>query len=175
MHQTVIPKGGHLAPWGSTCRGRFEKVALAHIFRTDVLQIRFPGFPAPDVSDAPFWLTLSTALAITASRELAIDVKDLDSTYRSQTSEGRTGELVLYDRVPGGAGHVARIRDNLPSLLVATLQNLRTCSNLDCDPDGACYTCLRSHRNQFHWENLKRSAPVSWLSVPCAQVGSVKP
>ncbi|WP_428939242.1 DUF1998 domain-containing protein [Fontivita pretiosa] len=170
VDDAAAPRAGHITPWGSTCRGRFEKVALAHIFTTDVLQVRFPGYPAPAVTDAPFWFTLATALANTACRKLYIDPADLDSTYRSQSGTNACGELVLYDRVPGGAGHVDRIRNHLPDLLRETLQLLSHCSNQDCDQDAACYACLRSHRNQFQWSNLKRSAPLPWLQSLCAAI-----
>ena len=43
---------------------------------------------------------------------LVIPRRDLDGTYRSQGEGSSAGELVVYDRVPGGAGYVGRIRRN---------------------------------------------------------------
>ena len=59
------------------------------------------------------------------------------------------GELVVYDRVPGGAGYVSRIGKELPGILEATLRRVLNCTNPQCDPQGSCYTCLRSYGNQF--------------------------
>lgn len=145
------------------CRGRFQRIALAHIFETDVLQTRFPGRPAPAVTDQPFWFTLTSGFLASACEVLAIDRGDLDGTYRSCTGEDHTGELVIYDRVPGGAGHAERIQENLRPILRAVLDRLRNCPNPQCALDSSCYTCLRSHRNQFHWDALQRSAPIPWL------------
>lgn len=161
--------GAHKTPWGSECRGQFQPVALAHIFHTDVLQVRFDGFPP--VSEASFWLTLATAFTNAACELLSIDPKDLDSTYRSQSDADVHGELVIFDRVPGGAGHVEQIRRRLRDVLNATIERLRKCRNPDCAEDSSCYACLRSHRNQFQWASLKRSAPLPWLE----QIATFRP
>jgi len=158
-------QGSHTSPWGGTCNGHFQKMALAHIFETEVLQIRFPGHPAPPVSEAAFWMTLTAAFVNSACDVLAIDRGDLDATYRSCTGEDRIGELVLYDRVPGGAGHTNRIRNSLPAIFAATLERLERCPNPQCDVNSGCYTCLRSHRNQFHWDALQRNVPIPWLKA----------
>jgi ATP-dependent helicase YprA (DUF1998 family) len=162
----------HQTPWGSTCRGQFKPVALAHVFETDVLQIRFPGAGAAPVSERAFWLTLATALTSTACVKLSIDPKDMGSTYRSQSEQDQAGELVLFDRVPGGAGHVQRIRDDLPEILKLSLGKLRMCSNTDCDIEASCYACLRSYKNQFDWDHLRRSAPLLWLERLCGNLGA---
>jgi hypothetical protein len=163
IDQDSAPQRGtaHETPWGSECRGQFQPVALAHIFRTDVLQIRFHGFPP--ISEASFWLTLATGLTNAACEALSIDAKDLDSTYRSQSASDVEAELVIFDRVPGGAGHVEQIRIHLRNVLRATQQRLEECRNPDCVLDSSCYACLRSHRNQFQWSLLKRGAPLAAL------------
>ena len=74
------------------------------------------------------------------------------------------GELVVYDRVPGGAGYVSRINAELPGILEATLQRVLNCTNSQCDPLGSCYACLRSYGNQFQWENLHRNLVSDWLA-----------
>jgi hypothetical protein len=153
--------GAHESPWGTECRGRFEPAALAHIFRTDVLQIRLPQCPV--IGNASFWLTLSTALTNAACEALSIDPKDLDSTYRSQSADTELGEIVIFDRVPGGAGHVEQIRQQLRMVFAATIERLEHCRNPDCSIDGSCYACLRSHRNQFSWSSLKRSEPLPYI------------
>jgi len=164
----AIPFGGrlpreHRTPWGARCTGRFDCVALAHVFDTDVMQIRFHGHDSPSVYETPFWTTLTTALRNSGCELLHIDPADLDTTYRSRSADDDRGEIVLYDRVPGGAGHVQRIRDHMREVLESTLNLLENCPNPECHTESSCYACLRSHRNQFTWPSLRRSAPVSFL------------
>jgi len=162
----------HKAPWGATCRGKFQKIALAHVFITDVMQVRFPGHGFPHISDTAFWLTLTTAFRNTACQLLHIDSDDLDATYRGCREDGPEGEIVLYDRVPGGAGHVERIRAEMAAILKGTRTLLADCPNPECDLESSCYACLRSHRNQFYWHNLRRNAPLPLLGKLCPQPGT---
>ena len=161
------PGSEHITPWGSRCRGRFEQIALAHVFSTDVMQIRFPGFSTPLIGNSEFWMTLTTGLINSACEILSIDRGDLDATYRSHSEDDPKGEIVIYDKVPGGAGHVQRIRQNLRTVFHATLERLRSCSNPECDIQSSCYACLRSHRNQFCWASLRRTVPIPWLTGLC--------
>ena len=57
-----------------------------------------------------------------------------------------------------------RINDQLSEVLKETLNRTQTCKNPQCDPQGSCYSCLRSYQNQFKWENLKRNLVSDWLS-----------
>jgi hypothetical protein len=157
----------HTKPWGAKCTGqRIVTVDLAHRFETDTLQIRFDGvLPLPPTVDrTDFWISLQTALTMAAADVLVIPPRDIDGTFRSQSEQGSRGELVIYDRVPGGAGYVERIQQELPRILGETLSRTRKCRNLQCDPQGSCYACLRSYGNQFQWENLHRNLVSDWLS-----------
>lgn len=155
----------HQSPWGTSCTGVVLKTHLAHEFETDTLQLRFATerIQVPDVTDREFWFSFQTAFVIAAAEVLSIPRSDLDSTYQSQSSSNLAGELIVYDRVPGGAGYVSRIIDRLPRVLLRTLERTRTCDNSLCDPEGSCYTCLRSYGNQFYWDRLKRKKVADWL------------
>jgi hypothetical protein len=157
--------GAHKKPWGPECNGGKITVDLVCKFRTDTLQIRFNGVrPAPPpVSDRSFWLSLQTAFIAAAADTLVIPRRDLDGTFRSQGEGAVAGELVIYDRVPGGAGYVGRIRDELPEILGKTLERVARCPNESCQPAGSCYTCLRTYGNQFDWDLLRRDQVGSWL------------
>lgn len=155
----------HSAPWGSSCNN-FHVVTtdLAFQFGTDTLQVRFAGDPvAPPINDESFWLSLQTTLVAAAAEVLAIPPSDIAGTYRSQFQAGAGGELVMYDRVPGGAGYVERIVGQLGTILQAALDRTRRCRNPLCDPEGSCYACLRSYGNQFKWNLLKRGPVARWL------------
>jgi hypothetical protein len=157
----------HKTPWGAKCSNRTLTVAdLVCRFETDTLQIRFDGVhpPPPTVDNIGFWISLQTAFTAAAADLLVIPARDLDGTFRSQSEAGMRGELVVYDRVPGGAGYVSRISEELPAILESTLRRVLNCTNSQCDPQGSCYTCLRSYGNQFQWENLHRNLVSDWLA-----------
>jgi hypothetical protein len=117
----------------------------------------------PPISDVSFWLSLHTAFISASSDVLKIPPRDLAGTYRAQDGGGRRGEIVVYDRVPGGAGYVQRIQQQLGEVLQATLQRVQACPNPLCDPDASCYACLKSYQNQIYWDQLKRSVVTAWL------------
>lgn len=157
----------HTKPWGSECSNKtLTTVDLVCRFHTDTLQIRFDGIhPAPpNVDDTDFWISFQTAFTAAATDVLIIPPRDIAGTFRSQSEHGLRGELVVYDRVPGGAGYVDRIRDELPCILEETLRRVKECRNPECDPQGSCYACLRSFANQFQWEHLHRNIVADWLS-----------
>jgi hypothetical protein len=167
--------GAHKKPWGPECKGGKITVDLVCEFRTDTLQIRFNNVePAPPpVSDRSFWLSLQTAFIAAAADALVIPRRDLDGTFRSQGDGSVAGELVIYDRVPGGAGYVGRIREELPEILTKTFERVARCPNDSCQLAGSCYACLRTYGNQFDWDLLRRDRVGEWLASVLARRKSV--
>jgi hypothetical protein len=156
----------HRTPWRPKCGGtRIERVDLGYRFKTDTLQLRFDGLhPAPPpITERSFWLSFQTAMVASAAEVLSIPRDDIDATHRSQSSGGFGGELVIYDRVPGGAGYVEAIKERLREILDATLERVAHCTNATCDPLGSCYVCLRTYGNQFQLELSRRNAVSEWL------------
>src|ERR1035438_9219934 len=124
-------------------------------------------FPFPKYALCGFTGTRSgTDISSPYRQVLAIPTSDT-GTYRSQFQAGAGGELVMYDRVPGGAGYVERIVEQLGTVLQAALDRTRRCRNPLCDPEGSCYACLRSYGNQFKWNVLKRGPVARWLERFC--------
>jgi hypothetical protein len=161
---TTPRKPDHDTPWGSPCRGGYIVATdLAFQFDTETLQLRFLGTPctAP-VSDESFWLSLQTAFVSAAAEVLSIPTTDIAATYQ----DGPNGqpELVIYDRVPGGAGYVDRIRRDLRTIFEVAFNRTSNCRNPLCDQAGSCYACLRSYGNQFKWAQLNRGLVAAWLS-----------
>lgn len=159
--------GAHKKPWGPDCSGGRITADLVCEFRTDTLQLRFDRVrPAPPgVGDRSFWLSLQTGFIAAVADTLVIPRRDLDGTYRSQGEGSSAGELVVYDRVPGGAGYVGRIRQELPRILNSMLERVRNCPNPACEPAGSCYACLRTYGNQFNWDILRRDGIADWLGA----------
>lgn len=73
--------------------------------------------------------------------------------------------LILYDRTPGGAGHVRRL--NHPKVLEGVLkETLYLMEDCDCggeDGDSSCYTCLRGYYNQKYHDILNRRDVIVFL------------
>ena len=74
--------------------------------------------------------------------------------------------LVLFDDVPGGAGHVRRIahdEDTLTSVLKAALKKLEGCDCGGEQRNTSCYGCLRNYRNQFCHDELERGIVIDFF------------
>ena len=71
-------------------------------------------------------------------------------------------DLIIYDNVPGGAGHVKRIMDK--RMLVETFElALKKVEQKCCDEDSSCYNCLRNYNNQTYHKLLKRKLAIEAL------------
>ncbi|HLF27722.1 MAG TPA: DEAD/DEAH box helicase [Anaerolineae bacterium] len=149
----------HLDPrTGRKCRGTFVNRHLGHEFLTDVLELRFLGTLCVG-RDEGFWLSLLYATLEGAAETLSIRRDDLDGClYRYNLSQPPA--LMLFDNVPGGAGHVKRIGDNLKPVLASALERIGNC---ECGPETSCYECLRNYRNQPYHELLARGPVVEFL------------
>jgi hypothetical protein len=135
-----------------------------------VLELRFTGFLAND-PDYALWYSTMYALLEGASDALGIRRDDLDGTvYRH--SDSPIPALILYDNVPGGAGHVRRISEELPATLMAAWTRMaREC----CGEDTSCYECLRNFRNQPFHDQLKRSRARDYLRRILEAAGLLEP
>ena len=67
-----------------------------------------------------------------------------------------------HDSVPGGAGHVRRIADHLEEVVEAAIARVKSCES--CQPDTACYGCLKTYDNQFCHHLLSRGAVLEFLT-----------
>lgn len=148
-----------------------QRLSLGHIQTTNTLHIRFVGYEQiniPKPGDLSFWLSLLYAIIHGASHRLQIERRDIDGVLFPR-SVGSTWEqtIVLYDNVPGGAGHVKKIKENL----IEVLQEARRILNcIDCAPDTSCYHCLRDFNNQFFHQYLKRDQAQKFLDLLVASL-----
>lgn len=138
---------------------------LGHSFITDVLEIRLTGLlpmqhhTSVNQDEKDLWYTLLYAFLEGASRALSIRRDDLNGTaYYYQP--GIPPALILYDDVPGGAGHVRRINEALPAVFQAAYDHVNRC---ECGPETACHQCLWNFYNQPLHEKLARGLAVNFL------------
>lgn len=155
---------------GSSCQGPIglggnnqgQNVALGHRYETDVVWLEFHGTKHSRI-DTGFWLSLAYALTNAACRELNIERSDLEATTVPLEDQADRHAIVIYDAVPGGAGHCRQILHSLPRVIRRAHSLLAGC---DCDPDSTgCYGCLCDYQNQFAHDELSRGAPLKYLGV----------
>lgn len=144
---------------GRDCSGFIQTFHLGHEFITDVLEIRFNGALAP-AGDLNLWLTTLYALLEGASETLGIPRDDLDGTLFPYQG-GEPPALVLFDNVPGGAGHVRRVAKALPAVVQAAWERVANC---ECGEETSCYECLRNFYNQWCHDALQRGAARRFFS-----------
>jgi ATP-dependent helicase YprA (DUF1998 family) len=171
VRQSEIKKGkGHNTPFGTPCFGSVQSpISLGHEFPTDVLRMQFLTQP-PLLNIDPVWFAYSLAYAVVegAAEILEVPSSDLNATV-AYGSEHFIPPIVLYDNVPGGAGLVARLEDK--SVLKRTLEAARTRvkGTCNCGEDTSCYGCLRSYRNQFAHQHLRRGPVMHYLEMMLAK------
>ncbi len=140
---------------------------LGHRFITDVLEIQLTGSHPMQSNRNSYqdekdtWRSLLYALIEGASRSLGIRRDDVSGTiYHYSYASGQPPALVLYDDVPGGAGHVRRVNEALPDVFGAAYEHVNLC---ECGEETACHQCLWQFRNQpFHHE-LSRGLAADFL------------
>lgn len=159
----------HDTPSGYRCRNdgtnKLKKFALGYRFETDVVQIKFLN---PDLSDYDYSISVLHGILRGVSSFLNIEHNDISGClqYFFNETTGRPNfEVVLYDRTPGGAGHVRRINSQM--VLEGVLQEtLRIMEDCDCggeDKDTSCYTCLQGYYNQKYHDVLNRRNVIDFL------------
>ncbi len=152
-------RGKHKTPYGIECPSTLRgPLHLGHSFKTDVISISFVE-PQIGQKDDSFWYSLLYAVLEGASQALGIRRQDLDGClYPSE--EGIM--LILFDNVPGGAGHVKRLmnEENLNDVLKNALARVENCT---CGLETSCYGCLRNYQNQFCHKYLKRKVILEFL------------
>jgi ATP-dependent helicase YprA (DUF1998 family) len=151
---------------GRQCTGQLHTRHLGHEFITDVLELRFEGLLASS-PDHSLWLSLLYALLEGSSQALGIRRDDLDGTLYRHTHDVAPA-LVLFDNVPGGAGHVHRIADHLRPVFESAWEKVATC---ECGEETSCYECLRNYRNQHFHDRLHRGLVRDFLEEVFVRAG----
>ena len=143
-----IRKGGDIK-----CSGWLSVAHLAHEFLTDVVEIRTSIPTGPDAARSVVYALLEGAAVLSIKRD------EIDGTLHTYQSSG-SKSFVVFDTVPGGAGHAQRISQQLPQVIDYALRRLESC---ECGPETACYKCLRAYTNQAWHEVLSRGAAIDVL------------
>lgn len=169
--ETIEIKRVHQNPRGKDCKNTsFKRKKINHIFRTDVVVIDFGSLSR----DYDTMLSVMYALLNGMSEALDIDFNDISGCLKISTWDHvhPNYSIVLYDSVPGGAGHVTRLLtdDNLLKNVISTAYSRVS----TCNCDTSCYSCLRSYNNQRFHDNLDRNKAADFLQYLVGNATKVK-
>lgn len=139
----------------SDCKcDELEYLRLGHKFQTDVARFTIPMLDSSDKNNYAQALSFLYAFLEGISLALGIERNDIDGVLEIN-SDWQSYDIILYDSVPGGAGHVKRLlnREAIIKSLKAALDKV---SKDCCDENTSCYNCLRNYYNQSHHSKLQR-------------------
>jgi hypothetical protein len=146
----------HKTAYGHDCSNtKLYPYSLSHIFKTDVVQLTFSY-------NADFNTMQSVMYALLKAVSLVLDIESTDINgclYASKT--GSLYSVILYDSVPGGAGHIHRIATSENVFMEVIEKAYQICSDCDCSP--SCYKCLRDYYNQECHSILNRGLAEKFL------------
>ena len=123
---------------------------------TDVLILDWPG----DADEASLF-SLGRALVLSGARLLELDSRELDLQLKTREA-GRLGVL-LYDTMPGGAGHCLELFKLGRPWLLEARKTLRGTPSHDAVCRRACLECLLDFAGQFHANRLNRKGALELL------------
>lgn len=162
----IRSKKPHYNPYGKECKNKkLYRRTLGHKFKTDVACISIDQYLDRDMA-----LSIVYALLEGVSQYLGIERNDISGTLhynRLDTGIWETS-FILFDTVPGGAGHVRRIgeadEEQFKMMLQKSLEIVKQCNcGKDSNGDSACYSCLCNYYNQKHHDILKRRYAIEFF------------
>lgn len=162
---------GHKTPYGQDCSARpdtLRQVMLGHELLTDVLKLQFQ-LPPPNTTDLT-WLAFALAYALLEGAAETLDVPATDLSATVAYARGQAiPPIVLFDNVPGGAGLVAQLQDQVALRHCLEAARERVSGKCGCREEESCYGCLRNYRNQFAHSYLKRGAALKYIDLVLEQ------
>ena len=140
--------------YGKCSNTKLIRQGLGYAYKTDVLKMVI-SLPF----DGGYNQAISTLYALLEGISLAFDIErnDIDGIY---VNENDNQVFVLFDTVPGGAGHVKRLI-NRDEMLMAFKYAYEKVSQECCDT--ACYNCIKNYKNQKYHEFLRRGLAKDFL------------
>lgn len=159
----------HKSSSGRECKGRFERVSLGYNFETDIVELDFANVFQDLNIEEGFWESLMYSIIEGVSAALEIDRSDIDGTL--YTIDNSSKSLILFDTVPGGAGHVKRLmnEDQLKMALEKAYEIVEDCTCGGENRDTSCYGCLRNYYNQYCHDKMKREYAIYGLRILVAK------
>lgn len=158
----------HVPPYGfkKTCRPEDVNLirpdaAIGHRYETDIAVLSLQGTEKPG-TEVGFWLSVAYAIVHGAVAALQIERADLEVTLVPQPGN-RGQDILVYDAVPGGAGHCRHIIEDIETVIEKARDMLASCG---CEPAATgCYSCLCDYSNQWAHDQLSRGEALNYLNL----------
>lgn len=127
--------------------------ALGTDFVSDVLELVF------EIEDAPFaspddWEATMWSIFTAAAKILEIPETELGGTIYE--NEMHSISIMIYDNVPGGAGHALQLNDMVAHLIETAYSVVD--GHCGCGEETCCYGCIANYYNQMKQAKLSRGA-----------------
>jgi hypothetical protein len=140
---------------------------LGHIFKTDVLRIRFKSDTNPtcicgDVTCSGPLESAVAAIVAGATRTLGVASGDLNSGIGERQGSSEKN-IMIFDATPGGAGLAKAMADRLPEIIRTAIGIVKNCSDCGKSTETSCYSCIRNYGNQRLHDHLTRGAAELFL------------
>lgn len=152
---------------GTKCNNEIlNKYALGYRFDTDVMQIRFCW---PALTNYDQALSVMYAIMRGTCSYLDIEEKDIAGClqyFKNNRTLGGSFTIVLYDRTPGGSGHVKNMKKEsvFEAIMYEARSMVETCKCGGVQADTSCYNCLRSYSNQRVHDKLQRRYVLEFMN-----------
>lgn len=165
---TSLKKHKNYRQFDCSCE-ELTQVRLGHRFQTDVARFTIPMLCSFTKEDYAIALSFMYAFLEGISIGLGIERNDIDGVLELNL-EQYSYDILIYDNVPGGAGHVKRLVEKnavITSLNAAYVKVSQQC----CDENTSCYNCLRNYYNQTNHSKLKRKYARDFIESLLRQIG----
>lgn len=127
--------------------------ALGTAFVSDVLELVFDFDEATVCSDGD-WEAVMWALFTAAAKILEVPETELGGT--TYKNDAGSFSILIYDDVPGGAGHVRQLSKEVTDLIEEAYNVVD--GHCGCGEETCCYGCIANYYNQVVQANLSRGA-----------------
>ncbi len=125
--------------------------ALGTAFVSDVLELAFRS-DSHLYGKIEDWEAVMWALFTAAAQILEVPETELGGTiYRNETEDV---SVMIYDDVPGGAGHARQLNDQVKELVERAYVVVD--GHCGCGEDSCCYGCIANYYNQVEQSKLSR-------------------
>lgn len=145
----------HKTSSGKKCTTYLERTDLGYEFETDVVLLNTKVLDNISKEDES---SVLYSFLEGMSRALFIERNDIDGCFYGINDKKY---LVVYDKVPGGAGHSKRLlnEEELEKTLEKAYSIVKNCT---CGEDTACYSCIKNYNNQWYHEELSRKKAINF-------------
>ena len=125
--------------------------ALGASFVSDVLEliVEIDSAPYAELED---WEAVMWALFTAAAKILEIPETELGGTLYQ--NEMHSTSVMIYDDVPGGAGHARQLSDRVEELVEEAYKVVD--GHCGCGEETCCYGCIANYYNQMKQAKLSR-------------------